>query len=630
MKDNSDNISSLSKLGFSNDEIQLLTDAENNKIDDSKEEELHAALRKIHSILGTLTIKHNEETEKSTMLGFIPGVNPITKFATSAAADALGYAGTSPIELMDEGMAALGRAGSSAINAKTGITIPNDVLTKTMTTLLRGVADDVITKGFTGAGGGNSDGGTTNPYSPGAMAAGTGFTFIPKPMEIRFTPNVPNTVYGEVTVAPNDELSSTTDQNIRARMHMNCIDLSLPSFGFGLTDAQVNPVSRTVTTWFRTVFTPNLQTRAQASVAFNINAQTHFTAEKLHTYVNTVLKALSIYYFYAHTYAYTAISTNKNTAMYELREIFSTSDLQNLRLLEERLNGMPIPPKLNELCYWMFDIYRSSSVAGSDLIRLAPFGIKGADAGATVATQIIDGSTLIKTQLNALSDLNPDGTSNGRKVLTTGDFLARVCPDWVNVKVGSSAGIPLHDPAFTTLFWNQQVSFGVATEVPIIKPVYVDNNTDTAYNSYCEEVDGVIQSMFSWYSAASTSKFNVGWVKAIPCDVGGQWTNRFTYGNGNAGFGFYSYTYTPNIWAMRNDTYRPGGSTGTQLANIIGTNRCEAVPVLGMNVNSVQQASVSALDYLLGIGQVGSKAALASDVDDEKPLKGQRRGRKRK
>lgn len=629
MKDHSDLVSILSKLDFSKEEIKTLVDATDKEADFEISDDLKAVLQKIHSLLGRITMQHNEDSHKQHMLGFIPTVNPVVNAASSLAGDVYKATGVSPIDLMDEGMNALAEGLSGSIASKTGVKVPANLLVNTMTSIMGGLPD-IEVKGFDGGKGGNSSGGDQNPYSPGAMAAGTGFTFIPKPMEVRFTPNVPNTVYGEVTVAPNDELSSTTDQNIRARMHLNCIDMSLPSYGFSLSDTNVDPVSRTVTTWFKTVFTPNLQTRAQANVSFNIAAQNHFTAIKLHTYVNTVLKALSIYYFYAHTYAYTAISANKNTAMYELREIFNTADLQNLKLLEERLNGMPIPPHLNELAYWMFDVYRSSSVAGSDLIRLAPFGIKGATDGDTVASLIIDGSTMIKKQLNALSDLNVSGGSNNTHILTTGDMLARVCPDWLNVKVGSSAGIPLHDPAFTTLFWNGGVVHGAVTDDPIYKPVFVSNNEDTAYNSYCEELDGVIQSMFSWWSNSTNTKFNVGWIKPIPCNVGNQWTNRFTYGNGNAGFGFYSYTYTPNIWGMRNDTYRPGGSSGTQLQNIIGSNRCESVPVLGMNPTSVAQAATNALDWLLGIGSVGSSAPLRADVDDENPKGGRGRGRRRK
>jgi hypothetical protein len=616
MIDHSELIDTLTSVGLSKDEIQTVLDVESGKSKGDK------AFYEIITKMIHIMRSHTVHQDKKTNVGFVPGIPVAKVFNTASSIPGLAFT-----DVIDSALRMGSEAASSGLYSNTGVQISPDVISKTANDIFRLMGPDMKASGFMGGGGETTSGGSTNPYAP---QNATGFTFIPKPLEIRFKPNVPNTVYGEVTVGPNQELSSNLQQNIRARMHINSIELKLPSFSYGASNA----AGKVVRDYFTQVFVPNLQIRAQGNVSFNIQASNHLSPDKLIKYFNDVINALSLYYFYAHTYAYCSVSENRNMGMYEMRDIFTTSDVQNLRLLEERLNGLPIPPRLNELCYWMFDVYRSSSVAGSDIIRNAPFKFAGASEGSTIATLIDGGDGLIISALNRLSGLDAAGTvitNNHNRV--TSDYLARICPNWVNVKVGSSTGLALHDPSFSTLFWNQPVAYGTKTNadsVATVEPIFSSLNEEYAYNAYCEELDGVIQSLFSWFDASTGVLKSTGWLAALPSVIGNEFVNRFTYADGNAGTGFYSYRYTPNMRNIRQDTYAPAGAIGEVVGNIIGTNICDAVPVLGMSVSSVAQASVNTIGYLLDIGGIGTDAPLKAGIDKDNPMNASGRGRRRK
>jgi len=601
MENKTELIDILKSVNYTEDEINDVIGIETGKITDIETID-KTSTRLINTIKSY--VKHERE---KTQLGFVPGL-PVTKILGGAPSFIPGSSYTS---LFDAATKYGAEKGAAMISEATGGVVKVDPSTavKVANELLGQMGDSFKASGFSGGRGGMSSGGDNNPYATDARP-GTGFTYIPKPLEVRFTPNVPNTVYGEVTVRPENPNSITDGSKFRTRYHMNTVRLKLPNFG--------SASSQTTTDYFNRVFIPNLQIRAQGSVSFNIRAQNTFTAAKLTAYFNKIIEALSIYYFYSHTYAYTAVSANKNTAMFELRELFATSDVQNLRLLEERLNGLPIPSRVNELCYWLFDIYRVSSVAGSDIIRLSPIGFDNADPAKVSANKIKNGASIIGNLLTDLSDIDFSKTA---------DLLARVCPNWVNNKVGSSMGIPLHDPSFATVFFNQQLVQGLvnADDMFTAVPEYLTANTETTYNSYCEEIDGVIQSLFSWHDSNTSTNGTIGWMEGLPCGIGGQYTNRLTYMEGTEGAAFYSYYYFPVQWQQRPDTYRFNGSHTT-----LSMNDPHSVPVLGVSPASVAEASINAIGYLLDIGTVGTNAANKSEIESSDPITASGRGRRRK
>ena len=596
-------IDALTTCGYTEDEINLAISVETGKTKDIEE------IDKIMKRLCNTIIAVSKHSKKQERLGFVPGIS-VSRAFTSATSM---IPGSSLTGLVDTALEFGASQVAGEVNRATGGAVQIDpaTLVGIFNNTLSMMGPDFKASGYTGGGGTLDSGGDTNPYA--IPNIGTGFTYIPKPLEIRFTPDIPNTVYGEVTVRPEGRMDQVynTGAQLRQRFHMSTIRLNLPNFG--------SANSQVVTNYFNQVFIPNYQVRAQGNVSFNIRSANTFTAAKLEDYFNSLLNALSIYYFYAHTYAYCAISENRNTALYRLRELFNTSDLQNLRLLEERLNGLPIPPRMNELCYWMFNIYRSSSVAGSDIIRFSPVGFDNTDAGKVSANQIKNGANILNNTLTELSTLENSKTS---------DLIARVCPNWVNAKVGSSLGIPLHDPTFCNLFWNAPLVDGSPNAEDNFKgyPEYININAETTYNSYCEEIDGLTQSMFSWHGGTAATNGTVGWMEGIPCAVGGQYTNRFDYVNGPEGENFYSYFHNPTAWYQRNDTYRYFNTN----TNVVSFNEPDAVPVLGMSVASVQEATMNALGWLLNIGSVGSDAPLKSDITDENPITASGRGRRRK
>merc|ERR1712070_1075360 len=136
----------------------------------------------------------------------------------------------------------------------------------------------------------------------------------------------------------------------------------------------------------------------------------------------------------------------KNIARNKLRQMFNTNDIQLLALLKARLDDLPIPPRLyNELAH-LYAIYHTSEHSStSSTYSFCPMELGGANPN-----NISSISTLtqgIRYLLNTTLDDND--------FMDTCDMMARVLPEWVDVKVGHSQYTPhMYDADHLNVFMN--------------------------------------------------------------------------------------------------------------------------------------------------------------------------------
>lgn len=349
---------------------------------------------------------------------------------------------------------------------------------------------DSVTKGGGNQGNikrGDVPAGSATPSSNSVLAINT----KPNAIEVQYEPAIPHTLFSNYyrTSLPKD-----------SNLYVTQTTLKLP---------QQDPEVRN---YIQNILIPDLQTRANISVNFNVNATSVFTFNKVMTYMDTVIKAMCVYYSYSNILAYCSETTNNNTGMYTLRSMITPDDIQSLYLLSERLNNIPIPPRLRELCYWLSNIYKATKdTPNTPILFNTPLRLIG-------NLDNVDGDGFgYQTQIQSvipdlISDLNPTATSSAGFDGNMINMLAKVCPGWLGTPMGSAPGVPLFDNNYLDFWSNSPCAIETAdlANVSVQVPNLADDNraTPIEYVAFSNELSGVSQALFSVRSFGASNSWS--------------------------------------------------------------------------------------------------------------------------
>uniref|UniRef100_A0A2V0RLB1 Uncharacterized protein n=1 Tax=viral metagenome TaxID=1070528 RepID=A0A2V0RLB1_9ZZZZ len=315
-----------------------------------------------------------------------------------------------------------------------------------------------------------------------------------KPLNIKYSSGVVATVYPPRQNLPTRNYTSTDNSDGRLRSaDLACIVQRVPP-GNAFSEAY----------WNYTLI-PNLQLKAQASVGFNISARFNFSYTKIVTYFNLVMDALAKYFFMVNTYSVVQGPGADDVSRSVLREMFQTSDLQYLALLRERLDALPIPPKMIERSAFLYSSYKSNP--DSDVSN---------NIGFVPVPLISSGNNFVFDAINM--DLEQTVAGLGEllehpnvELYNTVDMLARVFPNWVNTTVGATQAVPEYSGEFTNIFINSpgwQSSY-LATAPQDFKFPQVSGETETVQfcvcNEYRADMIGDQQAACSIYNSSTAS-----------------------------------------------------------------------------------------------------------------------------
>lgn len=487
---------------------------------------------------------------------------------------------------------------------------------------------DKITKG--GGGEGNIKPGKTPASSVAPSPSNLGINIKPNAIEVSYEPNIDNTLYSNYYRTNLDR-----DSNV----YVTQCTLHLP---------QGDPDVRG---YIENILIPDLQTRANVSVNFNVNAGNTFTYDKIITYMDKIMEAMSVYYSYSNILAYCSATSNNNTGMYKLREMISVQDIQNLYLLSERLNNIPIPPRLRELCYWISNIYKASNGdPNTPILFNTPLQLYGNETdvdGNGYGYQSYIGS-VIPELITALNPPNSVGSSFDGNMI---NMLAKVCPGWLGTPMGSAPGIPLFDYNFLDYWANSpcQVVSADADQSDAKVP-YVGNGSRShpiEYVSFSDELSGMSQALFSTYifggvnlwsglvvpTTSATRNFDGGLQEGssnrfIFAKSGGLHDGEFYPYYGNRGTQHFNAS---NPYSQKGGDYpksqglwfnNPGPSDDT-----INYNYTYIPPtsqmLLGMNLSSNSMPALNATRWLMSFDEAFSRSS-------DKPARSRGRGRRGK
>ena len=459
----------------------------------------------------------------------------------------------------------------------------------------------------TSGGGGNK----TNVVAPRRGDMVHMFTEVPEVQTNREV-SVRNTLYTQVTVEP-----PTYEEGIYTRepasAYLSGVKWTVPPCTDYAATFWANWVSR-------------FQLLAQMRCGFNVQAVTRFSYARMELYVNSISTAISTYLFYANTYQYTVLN-GKNTARNGLRDMFDVSDLQYLQLLAERLNDLPIPPRLyNELAH-LYAIYHTSDASGtSSSYSFTPLSL---DGGSGNLDSIPTDTQGIKYCLQTLLQ--------DEDFIGTTDMLSRVLPEWVAVKVGTSQySAHLYDRDHLNVFMNSPMVTndpGESTDV-MYSPTYTsrtgsgDEQHYISTTPHATDIRGDQQAMFSVYDYDALSECWSGFLVPVTSATdGGSLTNRYKYAKGASGNALWRFDNT-NPW--NTTTHIPAKGSSIYANTVDGTFKERSTPLgtyrlEGMTVAACNTVQDNYLSFLLDIGNLG----ITNDGRGKDTFKkGKRRGKR--
>lgn len=408
---------------------------------------------------------------------------------------------------------------------------------------------------------GNGGGGGSSNSQPGKRSnynSGYALSKAPNPSTVNLNSNV----------RPNCYVSDNLDakEGKCSPLHITTGVLSFPTYV---------PLQ----TYFDRIISFDIQSKAQSNVGFSLNISTVFTDVKIREAFNAVLYALQVYYFHMSIDTYHSEPANKNEGMIYLRQQFTPSVLEALSLLGRRLMDTPVPPKLFEFVRYLNGNYFSGVNQGSPLIKICPLPFNQTT-----------GSIIDDTAITAANT----GLQNYNEVFA---LLRRAVPQWTPKVLMDVPVNPAYDGNFTTLFANLPFSTTPAISTFTKYPKVSTEDESISYNSFINELDGVI------YACTSVSLDGSTFTPGLMTPVG----SGTTYGNTRLSFyeasGVKRFYPTRNFSFLnisRSESYKLNESgTSFDTPHIFGTDK-----VLGVNAGTIRQTAENSIDYLMSLDMI--------------------------
>lgn len=341
--------------------------------------------------------------------------------------------------------------------------------------------------------------------------------------------------------------------------------------------------SYTVSQFIQTIVYQYFSNSIQRAISFSIPTGT-FTTAGFINWLNYVIQALMQYFWYKSVLAYAEDPLNKNDGMLMLRQLITASDLNSLYELERVLLGIPLPPNLVNLCWWM-----NQNVVNGNMPNMA--------INKVLYPSLTYTSTTGTFNINTTNWYNI--TANLLSVNSISNVISRATP-WLVGSLPSYPSSPVYDENFLTFFNNIGSAAGT-TAAPVRYPSISSSTLSVNYNSWTNLLDGAAFAFMSIYDTTNAKWLpNLLFINPIADTASSNIDNRFSYYNGELiGCSNYNANFAPVLSACRGDTYFTTSAGNTSI-NVIGTQ-----PVYGVNESSISQAAQQLAEWMLSIDTIG-------------------------
>lgn len=351
-----------------------------------------------------------------------------------------------------------------------------------------------------------------------------------------------------------------------------------------------NPFSTLKTQYldrFMSMLLTKVQVYAQNSVKFRISLTT-FSAAQIKEYFTALTDALLLFYYYTAVLEYCKPEyKHANEGMFVLRDSLSPTDLEAIYELSRYLELFPIPPRLNEYCWYLMQNYKASENPGSALIRFCPFSW-GISEGTT-----FDPATISFDSISMDIALSRLISTDNKRVA---EVFAVAAPTWLKTNVVGSSGATLFSPNFNTIFGNSSL-VSDSQRVPSVNSV----DQEFSYAVWGGRLDGLAYAMCSAWDTSQNE-----WIPALGkpmpsfTEGGGKTFNRFYYNGETRVFEVPFYDTVPILVSGLYTNY-----TVTPTQNI------SAAPATaeyrrGVTGRTISDSAAQVLEWLLSFETMGS------------------------
>jgi hypothetical protein len=433
---------------------------------------------------------------------------------------------------------------------------------------------------------GSSQGMGGSSYS-GSGSGGARFNFgmapmNPVPMKINLTtPITPNCF-------PDYFLDSDSHSN--SELHITCATLTWDNM-----DAKMQR-------FYNNVLMNDLTVKLQQSNDFRVNLADLSNAN-YQEYLESLTQALLACYSITSIFEYCQPQhKHKNLAMFRLRDSFSAESVELLYELIRMLATYPIPPRLNELCWYLGQNYKSSENPGSAMIKILPFSLgQTANSGFSPTELVADVVAHLDTVITRLSN------AQNRRVAAT---LGTASPDWEkSVDVMAPAPEVAYSPNFNTI-WSNAPFINGSHYAPHVTNV----DTPIFYYTHAGRLDGAAYALTAIRNTTTNQWEPSLFQPEASIFNNNNLTNRFAY---------ESTTDKFDVLFVNNSLPIQRGESHVALSYNIpsiqvmpfGAERRD-----GVTVNTVRDSAIQLMEWLFSVDTI---------KDNTKAAKKEKRGRNR-
>lgn len=369
--------------------------------------------------------------------------------------------------------------------------------------------------------------------------------------------------------------------------------------------------------YFDRVVTPILQARLQQAVSRSVDL-TQLSTVKLLNYFNYVMLGLQTYGFWSSVILYSDNVANRNSAFYLMRSNFTADDIQAWTNLGRTLRGLPIPPNMRLLMQWVSQNFKSGPLPGNAITKVCPNDVRQVGTSNIYIPTPSDITDIIG-KINSTSE--------------TFQLLSSACRNWIDYEtlpIGSA--FSCYDSGFKTFFINSPINV-IDTTTATVRGWPQVTEVPIGYASATNELDGLIQSLFTMYN-----KTNGSWLPTLYQPNTSPWSNNYAYNRWyykDSSEGFVPITDGSGSHLCEYVYVNNNNDAGS--GNVFVSYPSCAQPILGISEQSVLDVAKQGVEWLISIDTIGTTPSRniypymdGNRVVDDKSGKGKRRNKRSK
>jgi len=311
-----------------------------------------------------------------------------------------------------------------------------------------------------------------------------------------------------------------TKPNWKPTLYSSCFYATIRELSIPSTDTESMA-------YFKNDFLPYVKNSINANKKYNAALYDFMDYATFRGYINRIIKAISIYHFFADIYDYTNadIRINNNAGIRYLRnELVQTAQLQRLASLKQLINSFPFPQTLQNSVAQYYGWYSSSEIPFTSIYCNVPpvFVSNSVDPGDDNSGYIFSFKTnVINDAIDMLNftDLSGDALIKMNKTVAV---LSNTIAGWRSSNVGSSYFTDVYDEQHHTCWLNGPSIMsvaGVALDIDIKHPELAnsdDYNTPVKYFSKTNVPHGYLDGYMSTITGTVSAHVSNGYQIPMP------------------------------------------------------------------------------------------------------------------